>query len=554
MKHLILLATAAVMTCFSSFAFSGKGGGTEKDPYEITNADEFFEIRNELDACYKLMNDIDLSEFIKEDNPTQGWSPIGNTTTPFTGVLNGNNKTIMGLYINRPNIDNVGLFGCIVTSKISNLAILNANIIGNKNVGTLAGVCLVDYFTNDNVIENIIIQNTIVNSNENCGGVVGGFCINQRYINSSGKIETIIKGCSVTGVIEANNTNAGGICGYAVSGDYMHYNSYSGNYVKASNVLYFSDNFIDAKIFSKGSVGGIVSSFDIVKWNVTNSLYDGDIAGKYNANRNIVKGCISGVDNVCGIVGYYKYSSYGNSIDVSYNLAALDTIRKESSKEIYRIMNHECPNNYAYAGTVALWNKTQITLEDNDFNGMSYGLKTLKKRTTYEGMGFDFGTQWAIKEGETFPYNIYQSEMPEIAEFISGSRAYISGKAKGTGHVYVFIGGNLYESFVVDNEWKVDLGNVPVDTEAYVSVALDGKMPSVQVSAKAEAGSSNPAVKVGDANGDGEIDAADVVAIINHIIGKNSSSFNTLNADVNGDGQVLVDDAVGAVELIMNAQ
>lgn len=58
----------------------------------------------------------------------------------------------------------------------------------------------------------------------------------------------------------------------------------------------------------------------------------------------------------------------------------------------------------------------------------------------------------------------------------------------------------------------------------------------------------------GDANGDGAVDAADVVSIINYILGKPSSSFNNKNADTNGDGQILVDDAVGTVNLIMSNQ
>lgn len=545
MKHLILLATAAVMTCFSSFAFSGKGGGTEKDPYQITNADEFFEIRNELDAHYKLMNDIDLAEFIKEDNPTQGWSPIGNATTPFEGSLDGNKKSIKGLYINRPNIDNVGLFGCAANGNIRNLAILNAEIIGNKNVGTLLGLRTIDYHVEAN-ITNIVVQNTNIICLENAGGIVGciGFSQNGWHIPEVG---TLVKGCSVTGQIYTSNKNSGGICGYSYANASTNANNSYDGYR-----LTLLDNIVDARIISNGSSGGILAYTTNYMDESHGSYYGTD---GITIERNIVKGSIYGNDGVCGISGKMEIvptSNYTGTI--VNNVAALDTIQKVSDKEIYKITNLASPNNYSFAGTVVLWNKTPITLEDNDFNGTSYGLKTLKKRTTYEGMGFDFGSQWAIKEGETFPYNIYQSEMPEIKEFISGSRAYISGKANGTGQVFVFVSGNLFESYVVDNEWKVDLGNIPVGTEAKVSVALDGKMPSIQVSAVAESGTTNPTVKAGDANGDGVIDAADVVSIINYIIGKSASSFNSLNADVNGDGQVLVDDAVGAVELIMNAQ
>lgn len=542
MKHLILLTTAVVMACFSSYAFSGKGGGTEKDPYQITNADEFFEIRNELDAHYKLMNDIDLSEFIKEESPTQGWAPIGNVNTPFNGSLDGNNKSILGLYINRPNMDNVGLFGCAAKGNIFNLAILNAEINGNKNVGTLLGLRTLTDVDVETKINDVVVLNTNILASENAGGIVG--CVGFSIAGwNSVEIGTFVKGCSVTGQIYTSTKNSGGICGYSWAN--------ASGYTKTTSID-FIDNVVNSRIISHGSAGGILAYATNIFENSNGSHYS---TNGINIERNIVNGSISGKDGVCGIGGKIEIvpvDAYERTI--VNNVAALDTIQKDSDKEIYKITNLASPNNYSYVGTVALWNKTPITLEDDEFNGISYGLKTLKKKSTYEGMGFDFASQWTIKEGETFPYNINQSDIPEVTEFISGSRAYISGKGNGNGKVYVFVGGNVFESYMVDNEWKVDLGNIPSGTEATVSVALNGKMPSVQVAAKAEAGSSNPTIKTGDANGDGVIDAADVVGIINYIIGKNSSSFNAQNADVNGDGQVLVDDAVATVELIMNAQ
>ena len=48
----------------------------------------------------------------------------------------------------------------------------------------------------------------------------------------------------------------------------------------------------------------------------------------------------------------------------------------------------------------------------------------------------------------------------------------------------------------------------------------------------------------GDANGDGEITAADIVEIVNYMVGKQSADFNSGNADTNGDGKVNVADAI----------
>lgn len=55
----------------------------------------------------------------------------------------------------------------------------------------------------------------------------------------------------------------------------------------------------------------------------------------------------------------------------------------------------------------------------------------------------------------------------------------------------------------------------------------------------------------GDANGDKEVDVADVVAIVNKILEKPSDTFNFEAADVNGDDTIDVGDVVGVVNIIL---
>ena len=109
MKKNILLFFMLSISVMCSAQFSGRGSGTEKDPYLVSNADELYDVRNELNAYYKQIEDIDLTEWIEENNPNQGWSPIGTKTNPFYGHFDGNNKIIKGLYINRPSLGDVGL-------------------------------------------------------------------------------------------------------------------------------------------------------------------------------------------------------------------------------------------------------------------------------------------------------------------------------------------------------------------------------------------------------------------------------------------------------------
>jgi len=69
----------------------------------------------------------------------EGWSPVGNATTKFTGSYDGCDHTIEHLYISRPNSDNIGLFGWMDGATINRLGLSNAQIDGRIYVAALAG-------------------------------------------------------------------------------------------------------------------------------------------------------------------------------------------------------------------------------------------------------------------------------------------------------------------------------------------------------------------------------------------------------------------------------
>lgn len=56
----------------------------------------------------------------------------------------------------------------------------------------------------------------------------------------------------------------------------------------------------------------------------------------------------------------------------------------------------------------------------------------------------------------------------------------------------------------------------------------------------------------GDANGDGQVDANDIVEITNYIMGKASKSFIFKTADVNEDGKVNIADILQIVKGILD--
>ena len=57
---------------------------------------------------------------------------------------------------------------------------------------------------------------------------------------------------------------------------------------------------------------------------------------------------------------------------------------------------------------------------------------------------------------------------------------------------------------------------------------------------------------MGDANNDGEVTAADIVAMTNYIMGNPPAGFSKANADVNLDGVINIADIVAVSNILLN--
>lgn len=191
-KQFLFIFFLMVSICMRA-QFSGKGSGTKDDPYLITTANELNQTRNNLEACYKLMRDIDLTEWLSENNPSQGWMPIGAKDDPFKGTFDGNGKTVK-LFINRPDQGNVGFMGVVDRATIKNLTV-KGNITGKTAVGGIIGYCDL-YGSGECEIENCHYV-----GNVNGGGIVGWISFYESQY-SLGQIATI-KNCSFTGKAKA---------------------------------------------------------------------------------------------------------------------------------------------------------------------------------------------------------------------------------------------------------------------------------------------------------------------------------------------------------------
>jgi hypothetical protein len=143
---------------------------SEQHPYDL-DGDGKLEVKNEANLVYLSQNSGLWSKNFEQtanisfnaDETTvdwdgdgvadgaspAGWSPIGNSTTNFTGDYNGQNFTINNLYINRTATEYVGLFGYVYGSVIQNIGLNDVNITGNAHTGGLLG-----YSSNSSTITN----------------------------------------------------------------------------------------------------------------------------------------------------------------------------------------------------------------------------------------------------------------------------------------------------------------------------------------------------------------------------------------------------------------
>jgi len=106
---------------------------------ELVNRGNSFEGKKVKLGKDIVLNDIANWENISHKNE---WTPIGTDNNPFKGTFDGESHIISGVYINKPNNNNQGLFGCIEMDKpnwqIRNLYVI-AIIIGKASIGGITG-------------------------------------------------------------------------------------------------------------------------------------------------------------------------------------------------------------------------------------------------------------------------------------------------------------------------------------------------------------------------------------------------------------------------------
>lgn len=611
-KQFLFIFFLMVSVCMRA-QFSGKGSGTKDDPYLITTANELNQTRNNLEACYKLMRDIDLTEWLSENNPSQGWMPVGAKNEPFKGTFDGNGKTVK-LFINRPDQENVGFMGVVDCATIKNLTV-KGNITGKTAVGGIIGYC------NGLSSPACEIENCHYVGNVNGGGIVGriSFYETQYSVGSiatikncsfTGKAEAgivyscemvYIQGCKVNATIESEDA-AGGIIGIISPGRHKYLDIFSEVH----------DCSVSGHIKGQNA-GGIVGSSKAIK--IYNNLVTADVEGT----------------NAGGVLGKPTYYALQKDLIVIKNVIASAEIKGTNSVGRVSESSITCGNigslstNYVINGLCVYLDDQKQTISDSPINGEICGKSVLAESATYEGLGWDMRKTWGMSSVTDLPYLLCMGEnagaddetaspdnydntlMLGDLTTAAGKEVVLPIKMKNTCDIsaYQF---DLYlpEGFTVavdeDGMEKIEVGsrttsrrhvidcakqkdgslrviaysmknynfensdgdvakitiNVPSGiADGMYNVVLKNIVLSTAKSEKFEVAKILGQIEVnstkpGDLNNDGVLNVADVTGLVALVLGESTEDVPSHVADLTGDGKIQVNDVVALVNLILS--
>ena len=236
-----------------------QGDGSSSSPYQIATLDNLYWISQNSSTWDKYFEQTAIINALQTQNwnSGEGFSPIGNETTPFTGSYNGQGNKIYSLQVKRASEDFQGMFGKIDGATIQNFE-LNIHIEGAKNIGGLVG-----YMTGSSLISKCIVGGIIdatgaPSNNGSVGGVVGEL--------DNGTIENTF---STINVSITEGIYNGAFVGHVQEGEIRYCYSYG--------------EVTSTQSSSIGGFAGIVTSYGTVE----NCLWDTEVSGVSGSSGDV---------------------------------------------------------------------------------------------------------------------------------------------------------------------------------------------------------------------------------------------------------------------------
>ena len=359
----------------------------------------------------------------------KGFNPIGDTTNPFTGTIDGfSGERVFGisnLTINRPEEDNVGLVAAAGTSGNSaefvNLSLSNVSITGRNKVGAIAGT-----LQNGSHISWSSTSGTVTGKGESIGGFAG------LVDNSS--MWDISNSTTVEG-----GTKAGGIAGTLTN----------------SSTLTDVRNF--AAIFGTEDVGGIAGY-------VENGTILGTGSAIYNYANTYNTGKVTGTTDTGGIVGHakgiYMYGVFNTNEDAPLSKTS-QLIIDDDNKVIQRGDGKTDDKGKTITDTALQSNYGRVTGVTNTGGLVGYleDAPDFKKTVTNINVNSTTKTE---TDGTTTKEAVKDAPITNNVIDTSYNAGNIEGKDSTGGLVGKMTGGTLSNVYNADNNTVLrELGTIP---------------------------------------------------------------------------------------------
>ena len=328
------------------------GDGSEENPFIITNPAQLDMMRLNKYNYYKLGNDIDLTYDTQNKNGLfyndgLGWEPISysdcrSSDSPklycaqgFSGAFDGDNHKIVGLYINRPEENAVGLF----------------KNTSNENFSGLN-------------FRNIILKDVNITGNNYVGGLIG-YAYGTTYERT-----LIFENISVTGNIKGNNY-IGGLIGYFKGGTGL--NNYLVSDTNCTKRHCLDNLFNSSKIEGNNYAGGIVGLLETQEYyNVNNASWRSTIDANYWQNN----GTIISSNNAAGLIGHIIINN-GNIVTLN---DSINTGLVKSTSNVAIVNDTECNNkNNTYPNCKLVLNNIYYTNDNGYKNNTLISANNVKK-------------------------------------------------------------------------------------------------------------------------------------------------------------------------------
>ena len=277
------------------------GNGSSSSPFQIDSFSDLWWISQNSNRWiyhYIQTANIDASSTSYLDSG-QGFTPIGNSTTRFTGSYDGQGFSIENLFINRPIDSEIGMFGFVNNGIVKNIQLWDSNITGDTRVGAIAGALTNSsgQFSGNNVYDGFVLGNTTT------GGLIGRLA-NNSHIHASSYIGTVT-GYSSSQNFSGSGTpqNIGGIVGKMQGGSVLRKSFFDGHVFGINYVGGIAGVNSGSEISNSYSTGTITAEDSIIGGITGNSGYDNNDTGRVHNFTSSVITTLNNSSNVGPVVG-----------------------------------------------------------------------------------------------------------------------------------------------------------------------------------------------------------------------------------------------------------